>query len=87
MSDQRNLEGGNLLDVGPTSSRPEWEQWRSEVDQLLTAKWCIDTREAGLSDDDAMAYWRSHESPEDFVMWFVEKFDLTEVPDEYANKP
>jgi len=50
--------------------------WIAEVDRVLKRHWCIDTAEAGLSDDDLIRYWRDGGEPAAFVAWFAEKYDL-----------
>lgn len=58
-------------------------QWRKEVDRLLLKGWCIDTAAAGMSETETLTYWEWGERPEAFVAWFVEKYDLTALPDDY----
>jgi len=50
--------------------------WIAEVDRILKRDWCIDTAEAGLSDDDLIRFWRDGDEPAAFVSWFAEKYDL-----------
>lgn len=52
-------------------------RWIQTVDRLMKRGWCIDTADAGLSDEDLSRYWRDGEPPETFVAWFAEKYDLT----------
>ena len=38
--------------------------------------WCIDTSDAGLSDEELVGYWRDGGEPAAFVAWFAAKYDL-----------
>ncbi|MDQ8029558.1 MAG: hypothetical protein REJ23_12605 [Brevundimonas sp.] len=50
--------------------------WLDRVNMVMTRDWCINAEDAGWSNDDILRYWRFGETPEDFVMWFAEKYDL-----------
>ena len=50
--------------------------WIRRVDVVMMRDWCIDTADAGLSAADLERYWRDGETPEAFVAWFAEKYDL-----------
>lgn len=50
--------------------------WINAVDRHMKQDWCIDTVDAGLSDDDLSRYWQSGDNPAEFVAWFAEKYDL-----------
>lgn len=52
-------------------------RWRREVDRVMKRGYGIDTDDAGLSAEDVLRYWRGGDSPEAFVDWFAEKYDLT----------
>lgn len=54
----------------------ERDAWLAEVDRVMNRDWCIDTAEAGLSEEDVERYWRSGDEPAAFVAWFAEKYDL-----------
>lgn len=51
-------------------------QWVRTVDRLMRQDWCIDTADAGLSEEDLARYWRNGDEPAAFVAWFAEKYDL-----------
>lgn len=38
--------------------------------------WYLDSNGAGWSREDVLRYWGYGETPEDFVDWFAEKYDL-----------
>jgi hypothetical protein len=38
--------------------------------------WCISINDAGLDDEDLTRHWRDGGTPEAFVAWFAEKYDL-----------
>ena len=50
--------------------------WLAEVDRLMKRDWYIDTVDAGLHDEQVMAYWKFGETPEEFVAWFADDADL-----------
>lgn len=50
--------------------------WLDRVNVLMKRDWCIDAEDAGWSSDDILRYWRCGETPEAFVEWFAEKYDL-----------
>ncbi|CAN5338797.1 hypothetical protein BH09PSE1_BH09PSE1_24400 [soil metagenome] len=50
--------------------------WIAAVDRLMKRDWCVDTADAGLSDDDLARYWQNGDEPAEFVAWFAEKYDL-----------
>lgn len=54
----------------------ERARWVRIVDRLMKRNWCIDTADAGLSDDELTRYWREGDEPAAFVAWFAEKYDL-----------
>lgn len=56
---------------------PDMEAWVADVDRIMKRDWCIDTADAGWSEADLARHWRDHETPEAFVAWFAEKYDLT----------
>lgn len=67
--------------MDPKSSVVRWLKWQSEVNRLLKRDWCIDTADAGLSDEDLKRYWQQGQPPTDFVDWFAEKYDLIPAND------
>lgn len=67
--------------MDPKGSVVGWRKWQSEVDHLLKRDWCIDTVDAGLSDEDLKRYWQQGQTPTEFVEWFAEKYDLIPAND------
>lgn len=55
---------------------PELEAWVADVDRIMKRDWCIGTADAGLSEEELVRHWRDLETPEAFVAWFAEKYDL-----------
>ena len=51
-------------------------RWIQTVDRLMKRDWCIDTADAGLDEAALSRFWREGETPEAFVSWFAEKYDL-----------
>lgn len=54
----------------------ECAQWLAEVDRLMKRDWFIDTDDAGLDDEQVIAYWKFGDTPEEFVAWHAEKYAL-----------
>ena len=52
------------------------QRWIFAVDRLLKRDWRIDTHDAGLSNEDLTRHWHYGGTPEAFVAWFAEKYDL-----------
>jgi hypothetical protein len=50
--------------------------WVRAVDRLLRRDWCLSVADAGIDDDQLSRAWAGGESPEAFVAWFAEKYDL-----------
>lgn len=50
--------------------------WAVEVNWLMQEQFCIDLSDAGADRSDGLRYWKSGESPADFIVWFGEKYDL-----------
>lgn len=58
-------------------------EWIAAVDRIMKGDWCIDTAEAGLGDEELARYWREGDTPEAFVTWFAEKYDLIRFDSDY----
>lgn len=50
--------------------------WKRQVDALMQRDYAIDTGDAGLSDDDIARFFADGDTPEAFVRWFAERYDL-----------
>lgn len=50
--------------------------WVKEVDRIMLEEFCIDLSDAGADRADVLRYWKFDRSPDDFVAWFGEKYDL-----------
>jgi hypothetical protein len=66
----------------PTPAR----RWKRTVDALMKRDYAIDTDDAGLSDEEIARFCADGSSPEDFVRWFAEKYDLDRC-DSYFPAP
>lgn len=42
----------------------------------MLEEFCIDLSDAGADRADVLRYWKFDKSPDDFVDWFGEKYDL-----------
>lgn len=51
-------------------------RWLQTVNRLMKRDWCIDTADAGLSEDELVRHWQGGDQPTEFVAWFAEKYDL-----------
>lgn len=51
-------------------------EWVRQVNAAMKRDWCINTADAGLSDEELTRLWSDGEEPEVFVAWFAEKHDL-----------
>ena len=52
------------------------QKWLHEANRLLQQDWSIDLHGAGFSNQDALAHAAEGETPEHFVAWIAEKYDL-----------
>ena len=59
--------------------------WLAEVDRLMKRDWYINTVDAGLDDEQVVAYWKFGETPEEFVAWFAEDADLYDFRNPWAR--
>ena len=50
--------------------------WIKGVDRLLRRDWCLSVADAGIDEAQLSRAWADGESPEAFVAWFAEKYDL-----------
>lgn len=50
--------------------------WLAEVDRVMQRAWFLDSNGAGWSREQVLRYWRYGETPEEFVEWFAEKYEL-----------
>ena len=51
-------------------------EWGRRVGVVMRRDCCVDTADAGVSAAELERYWRDGETPEAFVAWFAEKYDL-----------
>ena len=58
------------------SGTPTIGAWKRQVDALMTRDYAIDTDDAGLSDEEIARYFADGDTPDEFVRWFAEKYDL-----------
>jgi hypothetical protein len=50
--------------------------WVKEVDRIMMEEFCLDLSGAGADRADVLRYWKFDLSPDEFVDWFGEKYDL-----------
>jgi hypothetical protein len=58
-----------------------FRKWRKATDVVMSDIYGIDTADAGLGDEQLESHWRSGETPESFIEWFGQKYDLTSKRD------
>lgn len=51
-------------------------RWKRIVDALMKRDYAIDTDDAGLGGEDIARFFADGDTPEEFVSWFAEKYDL-----------
>jgi hypothetical protein len=54
-----------------------FEQFKQSVDKLLQEHYFININDAGIEDTSLFNSFKNNETPEDYVNWFAEKYDLT----------
>lgn len=66
-----------------------FENWKRDIDAVMSDGYGINTAEAGIDDDRLRQHWTQKQSPEAFVEWFAAKYDLTPISDWgwYPSKP
>jgi hypothetical protein len=60
--------------------------WKRQVDALMKRDYAIDTDDAGLGEEDIARFFADGDTPEEFVNWFAEKYDLNRC-DSYFPAP
>lgn len=60
-------------------SAASFETWKRRVNNLMTEMFAIDTADAGLDQNELRNYWEHEPSPDAFVIWFGEKYDLYHI--------
>lgn len=56
--------------------KTDMDGWRHRVDALMKRDYAIDTADAGLGEEDIARFFADGDTPEAFVRWFAEKYDL-----------
>jgi hypothetical protein len=56
----------------------DFEKWKFVTDETFTRIYSISIDDAGLDDEYLRSHFELPQSPLDFVMWFGNKYDLTE---------
>lgn len=68
-------ESFGTLKIEATKKIKSYEDWAKAVDDLFKKNWFLDDR-AGWDDDRSKRAWESGETPEEFVEWYADKYDL-----------
>lgn len=65
---------------------PPARRWKRAVDEIMKRDYAIDADDAGIDDDELARHFADGGTPEDFVRWFAEKYDLDRC-DSYFPAP
>jgi hypothetical protein len=68
-----------------TTSMP-YSDWRTTVDEQLSAIYYITIEDAGFDEDYLIMHWKSDESALEFVEWYGNKYDLDPVTTVYLPR-
>ena len=52
--------------------------WVASTERELRRAYCIDFRDVGFSQEEILHYWEMEFSPQEFVEWLGQKYDLIE---------
>lgn len=55
---------------------PACLEWIKAVDRIMWRDWYLTSSGAGWDQDQLLRYWSYGDTPEQFVEWFAEKYDL-----------
>lgn len=55
---------------------PACLEWAKAVDRIMWRDWYLTSSGAGWDQDQLLRYWGYGDTPEAFVEWFAEKYDL-----------
>jgi len=55
---------------------PPARRWKRAVDEIMKRDYAIDTADAGIDDEELARHFADGSTPEVFVSWFAEKYDL-----------
>lgn len=61
---------------GLEKNKSTFNRWKKIVDQSFISGFCIDLVDIGLDDAELKIHWQQRTTPEDFVLWFANKYDL-----------
>jgi len=54
----------------------DFVKWKNTADAVMLKIYGIDLGDAGIDDERLRSHWTTGETPETFVEWFGEKYDL-----------
>jgi hypothetical protein len=63
-----------------------YRDWRSAVDEHLSAIHCITIEDAGFDEEYLIKHWESGEAALEFVEWYGNKYDLDPVTTVYLPR-
>ncbi len=59
-----------------TSQTRDFVGWKSDADSIMLKIYGIDTNDADLDDERLRSHWITGDTPDAFVEWFAQKYDL-----------
>lgn len=62
-----------------------FNRWRDEVDKLLISQFAISIDDAGIDNPELAKAHSQYLSPEEYVRWFADKYDLVSRRDATAH--
>jgi hypothetical protein len=61
--------------------------WKGAADRLIKSFYAITIEDTGLCEQQLIAHWERRESPNEFVRWLANKYDLAPMASVYCYKP
>jgi hypothetical protein len=54
-----------------------FSKWVECADKLFQQHYAVTMEDIGFSEDDLRRVWKTDETPDEYVKWYAEKYDLT----------
>ncbi len=61
-------------------------EWLQKVAEILQRDWCLSPEAAGWDDEQIDRYYSWGESPEEFVKWYADKYELLDFRDPITGR-
>jgi hypothetical protein len=69
-----------------STTSPSYNDWRSAVDEHLSAIYCITIEDAGFDEEYLIKHREAGEAALEFVEWYGKKYDLDPVTTVYLPR-